>query len=145
MHASRLRHQELSTRYSTQAWRAIQFQNERFHETAQRYERASEDVTEAAVAQERAAQRAAQQQQLNGYQSALLQIEGRVQQHAFLLQKAQQDHAEALSEHYSDALAEQRAQIVTEAESVLHPGANEAAADQSRVHAFFSANSRCCR
>ena len=119
VHASRLRHQELSTRYSTQSWRAIQFQNERFHETAQRYERASEDVTEAAVAQERAAQRAAQQQQLNGYHSALLQIEGRVQQHEFLLQKAQQDHAEALSEHYSDALAEQRAQIVAEAESVL--------------------------
>ena len=71
------------------------------------------------MAQERAAQRAAQQQQLNGYQSVLLQIEGRVHQHELMLQKAQQDHAEALEEHYSDALAEQRAQIVTEAEAVL--------------------------
>ena len=119
VHASRLRSQELSTRYSTQAWRAIQYQNERFHETAQHFEQASADVTEAAVAQERATQRAAQQQQLNGYQSVLLQIEARVHQHEHMLQKAQQDHAEALEEHYSDALAEQRAQIVTEAESVL--------------------------
>ena len=119
VHASRMRSQELSIRYSTQAWRAIQYQNERFHETAQHFEQASADVTEAAVAQERAAQRAAQQQQLNGYQSVLLQIEARVHQHEHMLQKAQQDHAEALEEHYSDALAEQRAQIVTEAEAVL--------------------------
>ena len=76
VHASRLRSQELSTRYSTQAWRAIQYQKDRFHETAQHFEQVSADVTEVAVAQERAAQRAAQQQQLNGYQSVLLQIEG---------------------------------------------------------------------
>merc|ERR1712120_37570 len=68
VHASRMRSQELSTRYSTQAWKAIQYQNERFQETAQHFEQASADVTEAAVAQERAAQRAQQQQQLNGYQ-----------------------------------------------------------------------------
>ena len=119
VHASRMRSQELSTRYSTQAWKAIQYQQERFHETAHQYEQASADVTEAAVAQERAAQRAQQQQQLNGYQTVLLQVEARVQQHEHMLQEAQRDHAEALAEHYSDALAEQRAQIVTEAEAVL--------------------------
>ena len=119
VHASRMQGQELAARFGVQAWRAIQYQNERFHETAAKYERASADVTEAAVAQERATQRAAQQQQLNGYQAVLLQIEGRVQQQEFFLQKAQRDHAEALEEHYSDALAEHRAQIVTEAESVL--------------------------
>ena len=119
MHASKLRSQELSTRYSTQAWRAIQFQNERFHQTAQQFEQASKDVTEAAVAQERAAQRAAQQQQLNGYQSVLIQMEGRVHQHELLLQQAQHDHAEALQEHYSDALAESRAQVVTVAQDAL--------------------------
>ena len=64
-------------------------------------------------------QRAAQQQQLNGYQSALIQIERRVQQHEHLLQQAQQAHAEALQEQYSDAIAENRAQLVTEAENVL--------------------------
>ena len=53
VHASRMRSQELSTRYSTQAWRAIQYQNECFHEAAQHFEQASADVTEAAVAQER--------------------------------------------------------------------------------------------
>ena len=107
VHASRLQSQELATRYGAQAWRAMQYQNERFHETAQKYEEVSADVTEAAVAQERAAQRAAQQQQLNGYQAILLQVEGRVQQQEFFLQRAQRDHAEALEEHYSDALAEQ--------------------------------------
>ena len=60
VHASQLRSQELSTRYSSQAWRAMQWQNERFLQTAQQYEQASEDITEAAVAQERAVQRAAQ-------------------------------------------------------------------------------------
>ena len=75
VHASQIRSQELSTRYSNQAWRAMQWQNERFHETAQHYEQVSEDATEAAVAQERAVQRAAQQQQLNGYQTVLLQVE----------------------------------------------------------------------
>ena len=119
VHVSRMRSQELSTRYSAQAWKAIQYQNERFHETAQHFEQASADVTEAAVAKERAAQRAHQQHQLNGYQAVLLQVEGRVQQHEYMLQQAQRDHAEALAEHYSDALAEQRAQIVTEAEAVL--------------------------
>ena len=74
VHASRMRSQELSTRYSAQAWMAIQHQQERFQETAQQYEQASQDVTEAAVAQERATQRA-HQQQLNGYQSVLLQVE----------------------------------------------------------------------
>ena len=67
VHASRVQSQELATRYSVQAWRAIQYQNERFHETAQKYEEVSADVTEAAVAKERATQRAAQKQQLNGY------------------------------------------------------------------------------
>ena len=119
VHASRVRSQELSTRYSSQAWRAIQYQNERFQNAAHQYELASADVTEAAVAQERAQQRAAQQQQLNGYQSALIQIEARVQQHEHLLQQAQQAHAEALQEQYSDAIAENRAQLVTEAENVL--------------------------
>ena len=119
VHASRMRSQELSTRYSTQAWLAIQYQHERFQETAQQYEQASADVTEAAVAQERATQRAAQQQQLNGYQSVLLQVEARVHQQEHMLQQAQRDHAEAFEEHYSDALAEQRAQIVTEAQAVL--------------------------
>ena len=119
VHASRLQSQELATRYSTQAWRAIQYQNERFRETAQNYEKVSADVTETAVAQERATQRAAQLQQLNGYQAVLLQVEGRVQQQEYFLQQAQRDHAEALEEHYSDALAEQRAQIVTEAQNVL--------------------------
>ena len=85
VHASRMRSQELSTRYSTQAWQAIQYQTERFHETAQHYEQASADVTEAAVAQERAAQRAHQQQQLNGYQSVLLHVEARAQQHEHML------------------------------------------------------------
>ena len=90
VHASRMRSQALSTRYSTQAWKAIQYQNERFQETAQHYEQASADVTEAAVAQERerAAQRAHQQQQLNGYQSVLLQVESRVHQHEHMLQQA---------------------------------------------------------
>ena len=119
VHASRMRSQELSTRYSAQAWMAIQHQQERFQETAQQYEQASQDVTEAAVAQERATQRAHQQQQLNGYQSVLLQVEARVHAQELMLQKAQQDHAEALEEHYSDAFAEQRAQIVTEAQAVL--------------------------
>ena len=119
VHASRLQSQELATRYGAQAWRAMQYQNERFHETAQKYEEVSADVTEAAVAQERAAQRAAQQQQLNGYQAILLQVEGRVQQQEFFLHRAQRDHAEALEEHYSDALAEHRAQIVNEAENVF--------------------------
>ena len=119
VHASRMRSQALSTRYSTQAWKAIQYQNERFQETAQQYEQASADVTEAAVAQERAAQRAHQQQQLNGYQSVLLQVESRVHQHEHMLQQAQRDHAEALAEQFSDALAEERARIVTEAEAVL--------------------------
>ena len=96
VHASQIRSQELSTRFSSQAWRAMQWQNERFHETAQHYEQVSEDVTEAAVAQERAVQRANQQQQLNGYQTVLLQVESNVQQHAFMLQQAQQAHAEAL-------------------------------------------------
>ena len=96
IHASQAQSQELSTRYKSQAWQAIQYQNERFHETAQQYEKAAEDVTEAAVAQERAVQRAAQQQQLNGYQTVLLQVESKVQQHEWLLQKAQQNHAEAL-------------------------------------------------
>ena len=40
VHASRMRSQEISTRYSTQAWRAIQYQIERFHETAQHFEQA---------------------------------------------------------------------------------------------------------
>ena len=119
VHASQLRSQELSTRYSSQAWRAMQWQNERFHETVQHYEQVSEDVTEAAVAQERAVQGAAQQQQLNGYQTVLLQVEGKVQQHEYMLQQAQHAHAEALQGQYSDALAEQRATLVTEAENAL--------------------------
>ena len=68
------------------------------------------------MAQERAVQRAAQQQQLNGYQTVLLQVESKVQQHEWLLHKAQQDHAEALQGQMSDALSEQKAALVTEAE-----------------------------
>ena len=117
--ASQRQSQELKAQYGAQAWRAIQFQHERFHETAQKYEEASADVTEAAVAQERATQRAAQQQLLNSYQAILIQTEARVQQQEWLLQRAQRDHAEALEENYSHALAEQRAQIVTEAEDAL--------------------------
>ena len=67
----------------------MQWQNERFHETAQHDEQVSEDVIEAAVAQERAVQRAAQQQQFNGYQTVLLQVESRVQQHEYMLYQAQ--------------------------------------------------------
>ena len=119
IHVSSLRYQELHTRYNNQAWRAIQYQHQCFREDAQHYEQVSEEYTEAAVARERSVQQAAQQQQLNGYQTALIRVEGQIQQHEYMLQEAQIAHAEALQEQYSDALAEQRATMVTEAESAL--------------------------
>ena len=119
IHVSRQQSQELSTQYRNQAWRAVSWQQERFHETAQRDEQVSEDVTEAAVIRERAVQRAAQNQQLHGYRVVLQEVENQVHQNECMLHQAQHAQAEALQGRYSNALAEQQAALVHAAENAL--------------------------